>query len=238
MEKSYQKKDLLALLVIPIEMILGNYLGYIPGLKGNAFMLNLASTLIFVAGFLTLITIYRSELKEAWGKYRQKLWLKLLLSVVLVVGAVFLLQFVRGMIPADLMTVKSAASEEAVSTAAMTGGTLMLATFIGALPSFISPFSEELVFRYLMIGKAKNVLLRLVMLLVQAVLFGLIHINNFGGNIYATIPYMAVGLYFGIIYLVFRNIWGSIMVHWIFNTMNGMAPALLMIVMQLLGVTN
>lgn len=238
MEKDYQKKDLLALLVIPIEMIAGNYLGYIPGLKGDAFMLNLASTLIFVAGFVTLITIYRRELKEAWRNYRQKLWLKLLLSVALVVGAVFLLQFVRGMIPADLMAAKSSGTDEAASAAAMTGSTLLWATFIGAIPSFISPFSEELVFRYLMIGKAKNILLRLVMLVVQAVLFGLIHINNFGGNIYATIPYMAVGLYFGIIYLVFRNIWGSIMVHWIFNTMNGMGPALLMIVMQLLGVAN
>ncbi len=33
------------------------------------------------------------------------------------------------------------------------------------------------------------------MLFVQGILFGLIHWNNFNGNIYAMIPYMVLGVY-------------------------------------------
>lgn len=239
MEGRYEKKDIIALLVIPLELLIGNYLGVMPFLKGEPLRLLLASTLLFVAGFLILTGLYRRELREAWRKYKQHLLVNLLLAAGLVVGAILLLSFVRGAIPQDLLTKTTAAAKDnAVGQDSFVGNTLLLAMFLGALPSFLSPFSEELVFRFLMVGKARNLVLRFVMLFVQAALFGLIHLNNFGGNVYATIPYMAVGLYFGLIYLVYRNIWGSIMVHWIFNSINGMVPTLVMIVTTLLGITN
>lgn len=235
MEGRYEKKDIIAFLVIPLELLIGNNLVRLPFLKEAPLRLLVASTLLFVIGFLILTGLYRRELREGWRKYKQHLLLNLLLTAALVAGAILLLSFVRGAIPKDLLTKATESGADTVGQDSFTGHTLLLAMFLGALPSFLAPFSEELVFRFLLVGKVPNVGLRFVMLFLQAILFGLVHLNNFNGNLYATIPYMAVGLYFGLIYLVYRNIWGSIMVHWVFNTINGMLPTLVLIIATLLG---
>ncbi|WP_420832604.1 type II CAAX prenyl endopeptidase Rce1 family protein [Weissella diestrammenae] len=65
----------------------------------------------------------------------------------------------------------------------------------------------------------KGSLVRLILMVtISSILFGLIHINNFGGSVVATIPYMFVGLYLSLIYLRTNNIWHNIMTYFIFNT--------------------
>ena len=111
-------------------------------------------------------------------------------------------------------------------------------TVLAAIIPFIAPFTEELTFRYLLLGKFSSKFLRVIMLFIQGILFGLIHWTTFNGNVYAMIPYMVLGVYLGLIYLLSENIWGSIMVHWMFNTMNSMLPALLLLTLNLLGITT
>lgn len=238
MATKWQKKDLWALFIIPLELLIGNNLIHISFFKDNPLYLLIGSVGINLVAFSILIFFYKKDLKEQWSQYRQRLWLNLLLAVVLVVASHLLIQFVRGAIPENLLKISTDASDAAVSESSFSGNVQLVALFLAAIPSFIAPFSEELIFRYLLVGKASNNLVRIVMLFVQAVLFGLIHYANFNGNIYATIPYMAVGFFFGLIYMVYRNIWGSLIVHWIFNTVNQMLPTLFIIILTLLGIAK
>jgi membrane protease YdiL (CAAX protease family) len=153
----------------------------------------------------------------------------LLLSIVLVAGTYLLLRVVRGLIPNQLLELPSSNSDSAQTLSPSWA-------VLAAVAPFLAPFAEELTFRYLLLGKLTNKALRLIMLFVQGILFGLIHWNNFNGNIYAMIPYMVLGVYLGLIYLFSKNIWSPIMVHWMLNTMNAMLPALLLLILSLFGI--
>ncbi|EOH96194.1 CPBP family intramembrane glutamic endopeptidase [Enterococcus pallens] len=227
MEQS--KKQWWALLVIPIEFIIGQYIFPLLPFDDKPLVSLILSVLLFGTGFAVMIYIFKDFLKAQWRLYRHKLFWKLLISIFLVAGAFLILHLVREIIPAHLLTIRSSASD---SSAQLSAGWALLA----AVVPFIAPFAEELTFRYLLLGKFTSRAVRAVMLIVQGILFGLIHINNFNGNVFATIPYMVIGIYFGVIYLAFNNIWGSIMVHWMFNSMNSIFPALLLFILSFFGV--
>lgn len=228
---SRSKKQWLGLLVVPMELIIGNWLFPLLHLDSDPILSLLASTLLFTTGFLVMIFLFHDFLREQWRLYRHKLFLKLLLSVLLVAVAFLILNLVRRIIPSELLHVPSSGNDS--------GQTLSPAwAILAAVPPFIAPFAEELTFRYLLLGKISNRLLRIAMLFVQGILFGLVHWNNFNGNIYAMIPYMVLGVYLGVIYLLSKNIWGSIMVHWMLNTMNSMLPALLLFILSFFGITT
>lgn len=223
------KKQWLGLLVIPLELLIGDYIFPIFHLTKDPKVALLSSTLLFVVGFLVMIYLFRDFLKEQWKSYRQKLFLRLLLSIILVAGIFLLLRVVRGLIPSELLELRSSTTD---SSQPLSPSWAVMA----AVAPFIAPFAEELTFRYLLLGKISNKILRIIMLFIQGILFGLVHWSNFNGNIYAMIPYMVLGVYFGLIYLLSKNIWSSIMVHWMLNTMNAMLPALLLLVLSLFGI--
>lgn len=223
------KKQWLGLLVIPLELLIGDYIFPVFHLTKDPKVALLSSTLLFVIGFLVMIYLFHDFLKSQWQIYRQNLFRRLLLSIVLVAGIFLLLRIVRGLIPSELLELRSSPVN---SSQTLSPGW----TILGAVAPFIAPFAEELTFRYLLLGKINNRILRIIMLFVQGILFGLVHWNNFNGNVYAMIPYMVMGVYFGLIYLFSKNIWGSIMVHWMLNTMNAMLPALLLLLLSLFGI--
>ncbi|MFR3686084.1 MAG: CPBP family intramembrane glutamic endopeptidase [Enterococcus sp.] len=223
------KKQWFGLLVIPLELLIGDYIFPLFHLTNDPKVGLLSSTLLFFTGFLVMIYLFGDFLKAEWRVYRQKLFRRLLLSIVLVAGIFLLLRVVRGLIPSELLELGSSTND---SSQTLNPSWSVLA----AIAPFLAPFAEELTFRYLLLGKLTNKALRLIMLFVQGILFGLVHWNNFNGNIYAMIPYMALGVYFGLIYLFSKNIWSSIMVHWMLNTMNAMLPALLLLILSLFGI--
>ncbi|MGL9727854.1 lysostaphin resistance A-like protein [Enterococcus sp. DIV0756] len=223
------KKQWWGLVVIPLELLIGNYLFPLLHLTKDPKVALMASTLLFLAGFLIMIYLFHDFLREQWRLYRQKLFLKLLLSILLVAGAFLLLRIVRGLIPSDLLQVRSSINQPSQSLSPSWA-------VLAAVAPFIAPFAEELTFRYLLLGKFSSKILRILMLFIQGILFGFIHWNNFNGNIYAMIPYMVTGVYFGLIYLFSKNIWGSIIVHWMLNTMNSMLPALLLLILNIFGI--
>lgn len=227
MEQS--KQQWWALLIIPIEFLIGQYIFPLFSITSKPIPALIFTTLLFGTGFAVMIYVFKDFLKAQWQFYRHKLFWKLLISILLVAGAFLLLQLVRGLIPAHLLTVESDPSDTGVQLSA---GWMLLA----AVTPFIAPFAEELTFRYLLLGKFTSRAVRGVMLVVQGILFGLVHINNFGGNIYGTIPYMVIGIYFGVIYLVFNNIWGSLIVHWMFNSINSILPALFLFILSFFGI--
>lgn len=225
------KKQWLGLLIVPAELLIGDFLFPLIHLDRDPKLALLASTVLFLIGFVMMLYLFHDFLKAQWHLFRQKLFTKLLISIVLVAGAFWLLRVVRGMIPSELLQLRSSTSYTSQKLDPSW-------TVLAAITPFIAPFAEELTFRYLLLGKFQNTILRMLMLSVQGILFGLVHWNNFSGNLYAMIPYMVLGVYLGAIYLLSKNIWSSIMVHWMINTMNGMLPALLLFILSLFGITT
>ncbi|MDT2737331.1 CPBP family intramembrane metalloprotease [Enterococcus pseudoavium] len=221
------KKQRWGLLVLPAEMLIDEYIFPLLQPDKNPKAALLAFFLLFSAGFFIMIWLFHDFLSAQWQIFRQKLFQRLLLSILLVIGVFLILHFVRVLIPSDLLTVPTNSS----SIQTLSVGWTVLAAMI----PFIAPFTEELTFRYLLLGKISNKIFRFFMLFVQGILFGLIHWHNFNGNIYAMIPYMAIGIYLGLIYLIAKNIWAPLMVHWMFNAMNSLLPALLLLFLNLFG---
>lgn len=229
MDKS--KKQWWGLLVIPVEMIINFYLFPLFNIEKEPIINLISTTILFVLGFLIMMYLFHDFLKTQWRLYRPKLFRKLLLSIVLMVGVFVIISLVRGLIPDHLLETTTTTSSAAVLRKP---GWAVLA----AITPFLAPFAEELTFRYLLLGKISNNFLRVPMLIIQGILFGLIHWHSFGGNVYATIPYMVVGIYLGVIYLFSKNIWSSLIVHWMLNTMNSLLPALFILILSFFGLTS
>lgn len=212
-------KDIIAILLIPFEMIIGSFLiNKVESELSKVIIFFLLSAIVL---FILLI-FYKDTLASDWKKYRKKIWLKILIAILLFALIPFILKIVRAVIPQQLLDTKITQENNNMLPS-------ILVTFISAISALFAPFIEEIIFRYIFIGKPKEKTTKIIMLFLQALFFGLIHINNFNGNIFATIPYMFVGLYFGIIYLVSNNIWTSIFTHFIFNFVSTTAPSILLI---------
>lgn len=173
-----------------------------------------------------MIILFRDFFKKEWNLYKKnRIWLKLILNVLLVGGAFALLNLTRTVSISNL-----SANDPSPSSSSLW---LML---LASIQPFIAPFAEELTFRYLLFGEISNRWLKIIMFFVSSILFGLIHINNFNGNWVLTIPYMVIVLIFSLIYFFYKNIWGSIIVHWIFNSINSIIPAIFLIILKTIGV--
>lgn len=221
----WTKKDWYGLCVIPLELFLGVFVVKLPWMEAHSTVSSVFSWLVFVVGFFVMIFLFKDFLKSQWQLYRQKLWKRLAINVLLAVGVYGLLALSRTILP------KTLAAGAEVNT--NTNIVWMLLTML--LP-LIAPFSEELTFRYLLFGKVHPKPFKIVMFFVSSILFGLIHLQNFGGNWVLTIPYMVIGAYFALIYHFFDNIWGSIMTHWMFNAFNTILPVLFLLILKLFGV--
>lgn len=226
-KNKWTSKDFLGLSVIPIEFLLGTGLSYFSFIKKSPVLATSLSLCIFFTGFLVMITLFRDFLKQEWQLYKKnKFWFKLIVNILLVGGAFLLLNLTRTEIISNL----SVNDTNFLSTSSLS---LML---LASIQPFIAPFAEELTFRYLLFGKFSNKWLKIIMFFVSSILFGLIHINNFNGNWILTIPYMVIGAYFSTIYFFYKNIWGAIIVHWIFNSINSIIPAIILIIVKIMGV--
>lgn len=228
--KKWQLRDWLGLCVIPLELFVGNFLiGQAAWSKQHKDLSTTLTVLVFVLGFLAMIYLFRDFLKSQWQLYRQKLWRHLGITVLLVLGIYAILTVARMLLPTSSSAALSAESGSQASES-------LWIMFISVIPPVLAPFSEELTFRYLLFGKIRPKVFQILMFFISSILFGLIHLENFGGNWIQTIPYMCVGAYFALIYYFFDNIWGSIMTHLLFNLVNSVFSLILLLILQLLGV--
>ncbi|MDR0299981.1 MAG: CPBP family intramembrane metalloprotease [Streptococcaceae bacterium] len=207
------RKKLIIVALIPIvELFLGEVLGKVPNL-----MIRLPlALLLFFTGMLLAIYLYRDVLKKDWQIFKKRLWLKLLIALALMFATQFLLWLVRqGMMSLNLIP-------KATESASLSFDlqTTML-SFLPTLLPLMAPFVEEIIFRHALFYQWKNRgALTWVMFGLSAILFGLVHWNNFQGNVMQMIPYMFSGAFFALIYYRSKNIWMNISTHFLFNFSN------------------
>lgn len=223
--RSGKNKEYLGLLVIPLEFLIGTIISRF-SFEENQFLSTVLNVSIFIIGFLVMIWLFKDFLKSQWQFYKQnKLWLKLIINVCIVIGVYGILALSRSFLNKPL----------SINDSNQLSSTMISLMLIGSLQTVIAPFAEELTFRYLLFGKFNSGILKCIMFFVSLILFGLVHINNFNGDWIQTIPYMLVGAYFAIIYSLFNNIWSTIIVQWLFNCINSVIPILFLVVLNLIG---
>ena len=225
----FTKKDGLGLLVLPGLMLAGLVIKNVFA-SGDNQVLQAAVTALSAALALTLLLFFQGEvLQTAWQTYRQKLWLKVLISIGGMMAMHLIIWACRFVLPRSGESI-AVASEEVGQVLAPALALLV------ALPSLMAVFLEELTFRHLLFYKFKtSKLLFPLMLLVSSVLFGLAHWNNFQGNVLATIPYMFGGAFLALVYAKTKNICYPLGIHLVFNALNVLLGVAASIFIALVG---
>lgn len=217
-----KKKLIIAILIPILELTIGgSVVKSIPSTLGKV----LFTDLIFFIGFLIALYLYKEVLKQDWLRFKQHLSRNLLLALLGVIASYVILSLVRsGLKPFSTAAVGQL---DMLSIAVATPGISLLAS----LTALMAPFTEEIIFRHALFYQWKNRgIVTWLMFLLSAILFGLVHWNNFHGDIVQMIPYMFVGAWFALIYYKAQNIWQAIMTHFFFDFLQVLAAAVMLIV--------
>lgn len=213
---------IISILIIPIQFILAKLIENMGFELGSASYVLIISIVSYVACFI-MIVLNRDVLKKDFAKFKEKKWINILVAVLLV----FLM---HGILYVVRIPLKNLSGTEIEGVATLP----LYITIISTLIPLTAPFVEELIFRYHLFGRFKNKVLKFIMFFISAILFGLIHYNNFNGDLVQLIPYIVMGMVFNLIYLFYKNIWNSIIVHLIFNGANVVLGVIGIVIVQFL----
>ncbi|MQW91198.1 CPBP family intramembrane metalloprotease [Acinetobacter wanghuae] len=217
---SWQLKDSFALLLIPLIFINAWLASLIFTDQMN---IAIADSLFRGILFLILCVIYKRMLTEHWFYFNQAKWKS---WGVVIVGAV-LLQVVISLTKSILpISATSENFEKSIDPQSIAFFTLL---FISFGPLFMA-LIEDIVFRYTLLHKLfiPNILFRVVVVLLNSIVFGLIHYHNFGGDLIATSSFMVAGLFLNLIYIWTRNIWHVLLIHFMNNGVLSLGGVLLL----------
>lgn len=221
---TWTMRDVFALLVLPLIFFNG-YIFQKFGLSGVA--LGQVDALCRGLLFATLCVLYQDMLYGHWQKFKQAFWHS---CVLVLVGAV-LLQVVISL-TRHLLPVTRGISDDASSISLETVS--IFALFIISLSPLFTALLEDVVFRYTLLQKlfVQPWLWRVILVLGNSILFGLIHYHNFNGNLIATISFMSAGLFLNLMYLWTRNIWHVLLIHFLNNAVLSFGGLILFKILQ------
>lgn len=218
-------KSALGVALILIEFILGSTIVH-PGQS------QLVKTMIvFLLGLLVMlgaIWLYHDVLAANWRAYRRHFWRNVVMDFGFMIGVYILLAIVR--LGLKLITGSHTALGVTDMLSFQSVGSASL-TLISSSVVIMAPFTEEIIFRHVLFYQWRSKKwLAIIMFFVSSIAFGLVHWNNFQGDIMQMIPYMFIGAFFATIYCFTRNIWQNIITHFMFNFLQFGAAIFLLIV--------
>ena len=151
------------------------------------------------------------------------------LEFLVIVGAV-LLQAVISLTRSILPVGASREAESAIDPNSIA----FISLLIISLGPLFTALLEDIIFRYTLLQKlfVSPWLWRVVLVLLNSILFGLIHYYNFDGNLVATVSFMAAGLFLNLIYLWVRNIWHVLLIHFVNNAVLSLGGVILLKILQ------
>lgn len=215
-------KTILAILIPILELVLGSLVSKIQGTWAKI----LLTDLVFLIGMLVLLGLYGGVLKKDWPKFKAHIWRNLLLAIlgmIVLYGVLAAVRNIPGLNPKAATLSMDVLSLQVSQTS--------LITLVGSLTTLMAPFSEEIVFRHVLFYQWRGrKALTGILFCVSAIAFGLVHWQNFNGDIRAMVPYMAVGAVFNLIYLWSKNIWQSIATHFFFDFLSVLGAIALVII--------
>lgn len=223
---TWQWRDTFAIFIIPLILFNGYFLEKIFGIAVNVAI----GDAVFRGILFGLVcSLYKSMLIEHWKKYKQAFWRS---SLLVIVGAVLLqvvISVIRQFLPVGVI------SEE--KTAIDPNHIAFISLLLISLGPLFTALLEDIVFRYTLLQKLfiPLTLWRVLLVLLNSIVFGLIHYHNFDGNIVATVSFMTAGLFLNLIYLWTRNIWHVLLIHFLNNAVLSLGGIILLKILQTAG---
>ena len=188
---------------------------------------SIAVGLAFVV-FLVVVWMFRDVLGSNWRLYREHIVRNIALDVVLMIAVYAVLALVRIGMKAVMGSSAAGGAADMLSFQAVTTAGIGL---FGSLTVLMAPFTEELVFRHVLFYQWRgHRIVTFLMFFVSSIAFGLVHWNNFNGDVTQMVPYMVIGGFFALIYYFSRNIWQNIITHFLFDFVQFAAALVLLIV--------
>jgi len=214
-----------ALLAIPAVFATG---WVTAGLTQNLAVRGVLDTGIRIALFAVLVVANRRLMARHWRKFWAAPWG----SVVVVVVGMIVIQIVISALGALLRPLAGAPGTAPSHNSPVAFAALLVIS----LQPIATALIEDFVFRHtLMLGlliRHRAAFIGAVAI-VNALLFGAVHINNFDGVWLLTLSYAGAGLVMNLAYLWTRNIWHVLLMHGLNNFL--LAGPLIVVFTSLLG---
>lgn len=223
---SWQWRDTFALCILPL-IFFNSFI--LEKLFGISVQVALGDSIFRGLLFITVCWLYINMLFDHWQKYKQAFWRS---TVLVIVGAV-LLQVIISVTRSILPVGSSSETESSIDPNSIAFISLLMIS----LGPLFTALLEDIIFRYTLLQKlfVTPWLWRIVLVLLNSILFGLIHYYNFDGNLIATISFMAAGLFLNLIYLWTRNIWHVLLIHFVNNAVLSLGALILLEILQKLN---
>ena len=220
---TWQWRDTFALCILPL-ILLNSYV--LDQFFGVSAQVALGDSIFRGILFIAVCWLYKMMLYTHWQKYKQAFWRS---SLLVVVGAVVLqvvISFTRSLLPVG----ESIEKESTIDPNTIAFFSLLIIS----LGPLFTALLEDIIFRYTLLQKlfVQPWLWRVILVLLNSILFGLIHYHNFDGDLIATISFMAAGLFLNLIYLWTRNIWHVLLIHFVNNAVLSLGGVILLKLLQ------
>ncbi|AEV95784.1 CPBP family intramembrane glutamic endopeptidase [Pediococcus claussenii] len=202
--QGWNKSDYIILSLLPIEILIGLFKPQF--LKDRPLLLSIIGFAVAVIAFIVVLGVRGKFLKEEWVKFREHLG-RNLLYVILVIAVFELVQEVvnKAFTPGSVSLVPGSPE-------------FRFAVLLSFFVPLMAPFTEEVVFRYELFykfvksGRGTFIL----MAVVSSLLFGLAHFIS-GDQLSSMIALGITGLALTGIYYKTKNIWVTLLGHFIWN---------------------
>ncbi|QIO06821.1 CPBP family intramembrane glutamic endopeptidase [Acinetobacter shaoyimingii] len=224
----WQWRDTFAICIIPL--ILFN--GFIfEQFFGNTVTVALGDSIFRSILFVIVCWLYKDMLIEHWHKYKHAFWRSTLLVIVGAIVLQLVISLAKSVLP---LTPSTDVVKESIDPAKVA----FLSLFVISLGPLFTALLEDIIFRYTLLQKlfVQPMVWRIILILLNSILFGLIHYHNFDGNLIATMSFMVAGLFLNLIYLWTRNIWHVLLIHFLNNAVLSLGGIILLKILQTLSV--
>ncbi|WP_180064001.1 MULTISPECIES: CPBP family intramembrane glutamic endopeptidase [unclassified Acinetobacter] len=220
---SWQWRDTFALCILPL-ILLNSYV--LDQFFGVSAQVALGDSIFRGILFIAVCWLYKTMLYTHWQKYKQAFWRSSLLVVVGAVALQVVISFTRSLLPVG----ENIEKESTIDPNTIAFFSLLIIS----LGPLFTALLEDIIFRYTLLQKLfiQPWLWRLILVLLNSILFGLIHYHNFDGDLIATISFMVAGLFLNLIYLWTRNIWHVLLIHFVNNAVLSLGGVILLKLLQ------
>ncbi|WP_180160320.1 CPBP family intramembrane glutamic endopeptidase [Acinetobacter sp. YH12054] len=220
---SWQWRDTFALCILPL-ILLNSYV--LDQFFGVSAQVALGDSIFRGILFIAVCWLYKTMLYTHWQKYKQAFWRSSLLVVVGAVALQVVISFTRSLLPVG----ENIEKESTIDPNTIAFFSLLIIS----LGPLFTALLEDIIFRYTLLQKLfiQPWLWRVILVLLNSILFGLIHYHNFDGDLIATISFMVAGLFLNLIYLWTRNIWHVLLIHFVNNAVLSLGGVILLKLLQ------
>ncbi|MBC1758055.1 CPBP family intramembrane metalloprotease [Listeria seeligeri] len=200
-------KEIKLFTLIPLQLLLMYLSGNIVlCYTDNIAVLQFSEFISTLIPFLLAIYWFKDVLISDWKKINISWWKIVICTLI----GVAILEIVSNLIYLKLPVFPDPASTENIIFSNLPSMQKIF-YFLFSSSALLTAVTEELNFRYLFLGRYTK-FNKVLGLILSSILFGLAH-YFIQFQLLSCLPYMAMGLVLGIIYLFTKNIWSVIFIH-------------------------